>query len=324
MAPSPTGAQHLGNARTYLLAWLSIRSQRGTILLRIEDLDSPRTKSWATQQAIEDLGWLGLDWDNASLAWVQSQRLNRYREVFELLQQRQLVYPCTCTRKEVESAASAPHESTPDAAVYPGTCRNASIEYAQLLDERRTNYCWRFRLSDAIALWNDAFCGPQSKRPRSDLGDFVLARVEHRDPNSGELRPSGPVWSPAYQLAVVVDDHDMGITEVLRGDDLIASTFRQIAIYDALDWAVPRWIHTPLLVGPDGRRLAKRHGDTRLSTYRQRGIRPEQIVGYLAYRSGLMGTPQDILPVDLISTFDLSRLPREKCVIPDDAFPTNP
>ncbi len=176
--------------------------------------------------------------------------MDRYRAVLRQLIDTGYLYPCRCTRSDIEGAQSAPHESVQDAMVYPGTCRNRTIGDAEAWEQTGQSYAWRFRVHSGIQTWRDVFCGIQSCDVQRVLGDFVVGR------SNGQ---------PAYQLAVVVDDHDMGVTEVVRGDDLIASTYRQKLLYESLGWAMPTMVHLPLVVGPDGRRLAKRHGDTRLS-----------------------------------------------------------
>jgi glutamyl-tRNA synthetase len=332
LAPSPTGAQHIGNARTFLLAWLSARSQGGRVILRIEDIDSPRVKPWAVQQAMDDLRWLGLDWDegpdlppvpsppssgervrvrgSSGLRYIQSQRLDLYRAALTELQSRELVYPCTCTRSDVEAAASAPHVGQ-EGPVYPGTCRRRTVADAAALGNQP--FAWRFRLlcppcqggvrggesAEVDMTFHDLHAGPQRCNLARDLGDFVIAKSD---------------GSPAYQLAVVVDDHDMGITEVVRGDDLIPSTFRQLALYDAFGWTPPQFAHVPLVIGPDGRRLAKRHGDTRLSVLREAGVPAERLVGLLAQTCGLQATPEPISAHDLLGRFDWNHVPHEPLV----------
>lgn len=287
LAPSPTGAQHLGNARTFLVAWLYIRSHGGQLILRIEDLDTPRTKSWANQQAIDDLHWLGIDWD--AEAPLQSTRTERYWETLEQLKQQQRVYPCTCTRTQVEACSSAPHESNLDGVVYGGRCADRSVEDAERLDAQGQKYAWRFRFSSGLMEWTDDFLGPQRLDAKRYLGDFIVARNY------------GP---PAYQLAVTVDDHAQEVSHVLRGDDLVFSTYRQIAIYDALGWSPPGWLHVPLVVGPDGKRLAKRHGDTRLSVWREQGIRAEEILGWIARSLSLT---QDARPISIRELLEIAR-----------------
>jgi glutamyl-tRNA synthetase len=284
LAPSPTGAQHLGNARTFLIAWLFLRSQDGHVILRVEDLDTPRTKSWANAQAIEDLQWLGLDWD--SLAPLQSSRGPRYSEVLDELKSRELVYPCSCSRSEIEACSSAPHESFLDGVVYSGHCAGRNAAYSQRLDAQGHPYAWRFRFEKGTMSWNDDYLGLQRLDAQTFLGDFVVARNY------------GPA---AYQLAVTVDDHMQGVNHVARGDDLVYSTYRQLAIYKALGWQTPRWMHVPLVVGGDGRRLAKRHGDTRLATWRAQGKRPEEIVGWIAQSIGLSQTYAPLSASELLN-----------------------
>lgn len=292
LAPSPTGAQHVGNARTFLLAWLSARSQGAKLVLRIEDIDSPRVKPWAAQQAVDDLKWLGLDWDEGPV--VQTSRMDLYRAALDELKRRELVYPCTCTRSDVEAAASAPHAGQ-EGPVYPGTCRQRTAADAAALGDHP--FAWRFRVHamDSVVAYDDIVAGPQRCDVLTDLGDFVVGKGD---------------GSPAYQLAVVVDDHDQGVTEVVRGDDLIPSTFRQRLLYAALGWSPPRFAHVPLVVGPDGRRLAKRHGDTRLSLLREHGVPAERLVGLLAWSCGLRGTQEPVRPADLLGDFAWDRLPR--------------
>ncbi len=309
LAPSPTGAQHIGNARTFLIAWLLCRQQANNrLILRIEDLETPRTKAWAIAQAYEDLAWLGLDWDaspnefaNSSVPLLQSERHLRYREIIDELLRRELVYPCTCTRSEVAmQAAAAPHESTFDGQVYPGTCRHLGSRDCAPLRSRNEPYCLRFRWDCEAAAWADRFFGPHSINPVEKLGDFVVWRMDD---------------APAYQLAVVIDDHDSSVNQIVRGADLIYSTFRQNAIYDALNWNRPQYTHVPLVVGLDGRRLAKRHGDTRLASLRQEGISAGQLVGYLAWKSRWIESPRAIDCRALLSLDLLALLPTDSLVL---------
>lgn len=308
LAPSPTGAQHVGNARTYLLASLSIRSRAGRIILRIEDIDSPRVKRGAAEQAIADLAWLGLDWDEgpdvggANAPYVQTERLPLYQQALERLKAQELVYPCTCTRADIAAAASAPHlgQGGPR---YPGTC--ASRRVADAADLSSKAFAWRFRASHAERRFDDGFQGECRISVAEELGDFVIAKGD---------------GTPAYQLAVVVDDHAMKVTDVLRGDDLLPSAFRQLDLYEALDLTPPKFTHVPLVVGPDGRRLAKRHGDTRIALLRERGVPPERLVGLLAWSCGLAATREPISAADLLPRFDLARLPRDPFVMTDELW----
>lgn len=302
LAPSPTGAQHVGNARTYLLAWLSIRSRGGRVILRIEDIDSPRVKAGAAQQAIDDLRWLGLDWDEGpdvggpNAPYVQTEHIDSYREALSRLQRDERVYPCTCTRTDIESAASAPHVEH-EGPIYPGTCAGRSTGDAAKLGDQP--FAWRFRTTDQDFRFDDRIAGSQEANVRHALGDFVVGKMD---------------GSPAYQLAVVCDDHAMGVTEVLRGDDLLPSAFRQLELYAAFGWTPPIFAHVPLVIGPDSRRLAKRHGDTRLATLRQQGVTSEELIGLLAWSCGLRPTREPVRAKALIADFNLCRVPRQPFV----------
>ena len=296
-APSPTGAQHLGNARTYLIAYWSARQSGSQLVLRIEDVDSPRVKPWAAQQAIDDLRWLGVDWDEGPdiggphAPYVQSERLSCYHEALQHLIESNLVFPCTCTRKDIQSAGSAPHFDH-EPAVYPGTC--AGWQRGDTIPEAGT-YCWRFRAGNTVRQFDDLVLGAKACVPSEALGAFPVTQ------KSGE---------PSYQLAVVVDDAAMGITEVVRGDDLIASTFRQIELYAALGLVEPRFAHVPLVCGMDGRRLAKRHGDTRMSRYQEQGISVAQVVTWAARSAGMISTQEDAESASaVIDLFDWAKLP---------------
>ncbi len=294
LAPSPTGVLHLGNARTFLLNWLYVRKAGGTLLLRVEDIDGPRVKAGAEDRCLEDLAWLGLDWDGDLLR--QSERQDLYRKALDELLAKGLAYPCTCSRKEVEEAASAPHESWQDAPAYPGTCRDRYESMAAAREESGLEPAVRFRVDVDRMDFVDGFSGVQAGMIR---GDFVIRK---RD-----------TW-PAYQLAVVVDDAATCVNTVLRGDDLIASTPRQLLLYQALGLQAPEFLHLPLVVGTDGRRLAKRHGDTSLRAFREAGVTPEQVLGYLASVSGLRASAAEVGLADLLDGFSLDRVPAETVV----------
>jgi glutamyl-tRNA synthetase len=295
LAPSPTGAQHVGNARTYLIAWLMARSAGGRIVLRIEDIDSPRIKVGAAEQACDDLRWLGLDWDEGPI--VQTQRLPLYVDALQRLQARELVYPCTCTRTDVERAASAPHDEH-EGPAYPGTCAHRCVADAAGLTDRP--FAWRLRVPAEEIEFTDLYRGPIRRDTRRDGGDFVVWKS---------------AGTPAYQLAVVVDDGAQGVTHVVRGDDLVPSTPRQLLLYRALELPPPRFAHAPLVVGPDGRRLAKRHGDTRLSALRDAGVRPADLVGLLAWSCGWLEKVAPITAQELIPRFRLEQVPAQPLVL---------
>jgi glutamyl-tRNA synthetase len=318
LAPSPTGAQHVGNARTYLLVWLSSRSRGGRLILRMEDIDSPRIKPGAAQQAIDDLRWLGLDWDEGPdiggphAPYVQTARMEHYEAALAQLRAAEQIYPCICTRGDVAAAASAPHVGQ-EGPRYPGTCSNRRAADAEDLVKRGQPFAWRFRASFIRHELHDMVAGPQTCNVGEELGDFVVSKSD---------------GSPAYQLAVVVDDLAMGVSEVLRGDDLLPSTFRQLELFrffstphtpcaGACTRSVPATIafaHVPLVVGEDGRRLAKRHGDTRISLLRERGVPAEKLVGMLAWSAGLRTTAEPIAPPELLAGFSLGKLPRQPFV----------
>lgn len=306
LAPSPTGAQHVGNARTYLIAWLSARSRGGRIVLRIEDIDSPRVKQGADKQACLDLQWLGLDWDEGPI--VQSERVGYHLEALNHLMARDLVYPCICTRSDVERAASAPHWDH-EGPVYPGTCAG---RHAWDVGECTRPYCWRFRVPAGSPRFIDGFRGNVDIDLRQIGGDFVVWKA----PILGTMDSL-----PAYQLAVVVDDAAQGVTEVVRGDDLLPSTPRQLLLYQALGLTPPRFAHVPLVVGPDGRRLAKRHGDTRLSALREAGVRPEMLLGLLAWSCGWITAIEPITLRDLLPLFRLETIPRDPFVLTPELLP---
>lgn len=298
LAPSPTGAQHVGNARTYLIAWLSARSKNGRVVLRIEDIDSPRIKAGAAEQALDDLRWLGLDWDGKPL--VQTQRLPAYVQSLKRLQLHERVYPCTCSRSDIELAASAPHLEH-EGPVYPGTCSSRqAADAATIVD---CPYAWRFRLKGESPSFDDAFRGLTFVDLHETGGDFVV------------WKSSG---TPAYQLAVVVDDAFQDVTEVIRGDDLIPSTPRQLMLYEALGLLAPRFAHVPLVVGPDGRRLAKRHGDTRLASLRTKGVRAADLIGLLAYSCGWIDRIAPVSVNEILPLFRLASIPRVPFVLSAD------
>lgn len=307
LAPSPTGALHLGNARTFLIAWLRVRSRGGSLLLRMEDLDHPKNKPGAAAAALEDLRWLGFDWDEGpdvggpSGPYTQTERKARYADALALLDDKGMVYPCVCSRSDVEAGQSAPH--TEEGLYYPGTCRG---RYADYEEARRALPAgrlpaWRFRVDEGRTVrFEDRFHGRCEQDVSALSGDFVLAR----DP-----------LGAGYMLAVVVDDAAMGITEVVRGDDLLSATPRQLLLYEALGLTPPAFLHVPLVVSEEGRRLAKRHGDTRIRALREAGVPAERVVGLLAWWCGWAAWGECLALQDLPSRVDLRTLPREPAVL---------
>ena len=286
LAPSPTGALHLGNARSFLINWAMARRNGWGIALRIEDLDTPRVKAGADLQALDDLRWLGVDWDEGP--YWQKREMGPYTRALASLRERGLVYACRCSRREIDAAASAPHAEDHEQR-YPGLCRDLGLP----LD---ASNALRLRTPPGVVSFDDSFAGPQSVDVQASVGDFVL-------------------WTkaglPAYQLAVVVDDARQGVTQVVRGDDLLGSTGRQIWLYRLLGLgSPPRYTHLPLVCGPDGRRLAKRHGDTRLASLREAGVAAEAVVGLVAWWSGLVERPEAMDSRGFLDRFDLERVPR--------------
>lgn len=305
LAPSPTGALHLGNARTFLVNWALARQQNWEVVLRIEDLDGPRIKAGASQQAIELLTWLGLDWDEGPYYQLHDQ--SAYQAALESLLQRGAIYPCTCTRKQIEAASlSAPHGHEHDLR-YPGSCRPSTDDLidADLLGTE--GVAWRIRVPDEPTTFDDRFAGTQTFNVQQTVGDFLVATK---------------AGLTSYQLTVVVDDARQKIDEVIRGDDLLASTPRQMLLYDRLQLGPPpNYYHLPLVIGEDGRRLAKRHGDSRLVHYRDQGVARERVLGLLGEWCGL-GAREELSIDEFLGRFDLSKLPHEQIVFTseDDAW----
>ncbi len=269
LAPSPTGYLHLGHARTFWTAAARARAAGGTLILRSDDLDATRYRMDFAAAMLEDLRWLGLDWDEGPdgggphAPYEQSRRLPRYRAALERLHAAGLVYPCYRTRRDVLEAAGAPHEGgADDEPLYPAAFRPAPTAPLPALDQAE-GANWRLRVPDGQSLgFVDGRLGPQQAVAGRDFGDF-------------------PVWRkdgvPSYQLACVVDDAEMGITEVVRGEDLVRSTFRQLLLFRALGWTVPAFYHCALLTDERGIRLAKRHDSLSLRALRAQGVRPEAL-----------------------------------------------
>ncbi|SFI86744.1 glutamyl-tRNA synthetase [Paenibacillus sp. UNC496MF] len=306
-APTPSGLMHVGNARTALLAWLQTRSAGGTFLMRTEDVDTARSRAELAEQALADLRWLGLDWDEGPDVggpygpYTQSERLDRYEEALAALERAGRLYSCFCSRADLAAVASAPHGLGSEGAAYPGTCR--ALTPAERAERRlRKEPSLRFAVGAAPVRFDDAVAGPQAFPPGAG-GDFIVKRAD------------GMI---SYQLAVVVDDAAMGITDVLRGADLLDSAPRQLRLYEALGLRPPRFAHVPLLFGSDGKRLAKRHGGISLAALRDAGAAPEQVVGWLAHVSGLADTDEPVPARELIPRFHLGRVPAENVVVTDE------
>lgn len=305
-APSPSGRMHLGNAWTALLAWLSARSQGGAMVLRMEDLDPERSKPHFARDILADMAWMGLDWDEGPDKggpygpYAQDQRRDFYQRCLDGLDARGLVYPCWCTRAELRRGAAgegadavrAPHagESEP---VYAGACLKATPEELRLKAGAGRRPAVRLKVPHVRVEFTDLVLGPQAQDLAVQCGDFVLRRSD---------------GVHAYQLAVVADDAAQRVCEVVRGADLLESTARQIHLYRAFGWAEPGFAHVPLLVDPDGRRLSKRRGDVDLGLLRRSGAAPESVVGYLAWKAGLLEAPRRACPAELVDGFSFKAL----------------
>jgi glutamyl-tRNA synthetase len=268
--------------------------------MRVEDLDGPRVRPGLEARILDELRWLGLDWDEGPDLggphgpYRQSERGAIHAEALDRLRGAGLCYPCFCSRAEIGQASQAPHASD-EGPRYPGTCRDLSRAEQAARGARRPP-AWRFRVPDGPVSFLDRFHGECTFDVAASVGDFVVARAD---------------GVPAYQLAVAVDDAAMEVTDVLRGDDLLPSTARQLLIYRALGLSVPGFAHVPLVVGADGERLAKRHGALSVGELRARGLEPSAVVGLLAAGSGLAPPGARVMPADLVAGFRLEAVPRE-------------
>ena len=300
-APSPSGRMHLGNLMCCLLAWLSAKSKGGQVLLRIEDLDTVRCPRVYADAIQDDLAWLGLAADGPTPTVYQSERSEIYQQYYDILLIKGLIYPCFCSRSQLH-AASAPHRSDGQV-VYAGTCRGLSdAEVARRSLTRAPAF--RVRVPDEEIAFTDGHLGRYAENLARDCGDFYLRRAD------GVF---------AYQLAVVVDDALMGVTEVVRGSDLLSSTPRQLWLYRELGLAAPQFYHLPLLLAPDGRRLSKRDGDQSLENLRAR-YTPQEIIGKLAYVCGLQDTPAPASPQELVPGFSWDKVPKQDILLPEGLF----
>lgn len=300
-APSPSGRMHMGNAFSCLLAWLSVRSAGGRMILRHEDLDPNRCRRSYADQIEDDLRWLGLDWDEGGSRggerYYQSSRRELYEQCLERLREKGLVYPCFCSRADLH-AASAPHASD-GTLLYAGTCRNLTEEQRRALSARRSP-ALRARVPGESVSFSDGLQGPYSVRLDRDCGDFILRRSD---------------GVHAYQLAVAVDDGLMGVTQVVRGRDLLSSTPWQIWLQQVLGFSHPAYYHVPLLLSADGRRLSKRDGDMDLGAVRASGCSPERVTGRLAFWAGLIDREEAVPPRELIPLFRWDKVRREDIAV---------
>lgn len=306
-APSPTGAIHLGNVWTALLAWLDARQRGGAFVLRMEDLDPDRSRPELAVQVLADLRWLGLDWDEGPdvggpyAPYIQDQRRADYAAALHRLQSEGLIYACYCSRAEVRAAASAPH-GPPQRELCPNQCWQLSAVERQAREQagRRPSLRMRMPAQPTPIHFDDLCIGPVDEDVAQVAGDFVVRRAD---------------GVHAYQLAVVVDDGAMRISHVVRGADLLDSTARQIWLHRLLGFTPPRFGHVPLLIDAAGHRLSKRHAALAIAELRADGTRPAEIIGWLAHWAGLTDRPEAVQPHELIGALDLARLPRQSIVV---------
>ncbi|GIO29865.1 MULTISPECIES: tRNA glutamyl-Q(34) synthetase GluQRS [Paenibacillus] len=306
-APTPSGELHIGNAWTALLSWLQIRSANGTFILRMEDIDAQRSRPHLAKQILDDLYWLGLDWDEGPDVggpfgpYTQSERTEYYEHALSQLDEKGYLYRCFCSRADLLAAARAPHGLSSEGPAYPGTCRNLSSEEAarKALEKEPS---LRFRVGRERLVFRDGIAGTQTFDAAAG-GDFIVRRADRMI---------------SYQLAVVVDDHMMHITDVLRGADLLDSVPRQLLLYKALGMESPSFAHVPLFMGPDGKRLAKRHGGTSLAALRESRTAPERVIGWLMWLAGLLPEPEPLSARECVPLFRLDKLPSEPIVMTAD------
>ena len=287
-APTPSGRMHLGNVFAFLIAWLSVRSRGGHMVLRMEDLDTQRTSDAYADTLREDLLWLGLDWDLETAP--QSRRSQVYEEYFQRLKELDLLYPCYCTRSQLHSV-NAPHLSD-GTYVYPGTCRNLTHEQRKAFGRAPA---WRVQVPDRLWTVEDRIQGLYTENLRTDCGDFVVRRAD------GVF---------VYQLAVTVDDGEAGVTEVIRGTDLLSSAPRQMYLQELFGFSHPEYAHVPLLLAADGRRLSKRDQDLDLGALRQR-CSAQQLIGFLGHAAGLLDAPVPISARELAGEFSWEKLGKD-------------
>ncbi len=309
-APTPSGDLHLGGARTALVAWLDARAHQGQFVVRLEDLDEQRTVPGAEQRILDDLRWLGLTWDEGPDVggtygpYRQSEKRAQFGERIAQLLAEDKAYPCFCSRREIALASVAPHGESDDGPRYPGTC--ARLTRKQIAERAKTRApAIRLRVSPGAIDWIDRVHGERSDKVAEGVGDFVLRRAD---------------LVPAYQLAVVIDDGEMRISDVVRADDLLSSTARQILLYRAFGWNTPRFAHVPLILGPDGVRLSKRHGAIGIGALRERGLSPERVIGALAATLGLCAPGVSITPGELVKHFTMTALPRTPTMLDPARF----
>ena len=298
-APSPTGELHLGGARTALFNWLFAKQNKGTFLLRIEDTDAVRSKPEFVQQIKDSLQWLGLEWENPIV--YQSQRQELYRSTIEKLLNKNNAYRCFCSKEQLGNERESA-DKRGEAYTYSGICRNLSDKIVQMYLEKQINFSVRMRVPGGNTEFQDQIYG-SVKVENSQIDDFIIARTD---------------GTPTYNLVVVVDDNDMQITHVIRGEDHISNTPKQILIYNGLEYNTPIFAHLPMILGHDKKRLSKRHSAPGIQFFRDQGYLPQTLVNYLAFLGWNPGTEEEIFSVqELIKTFNISKVQKKGAVYDD-------
>lgn len=297
-APSPTGDLHVGGARTALFNWLFTRSRGGEFILRVEDTDFDRSADKHTRQIMEAMKWLGINWDEGPEVggphepYHQSRRLERYREVVEELRKQDVVYKCYCTKEELEKQRER-QMARGEPTRYNGRCRNLSEEEKRQFEEEGRDYTYRYQIPSESVVVKDIVKG-DVKFPPDQVGDFIIVKSN---------------GTPSYNFAVVVDDHAMEISHVIRGDDHLSNTPRQLYLYNELDWEPPEWCHLAMILGSDGERLSKRHGATDVQEYKKEGYLPEALVNGMALLGWSAPDGVEVKKVkELIEDFSLDRV----------------
>ena len=290
-APSPTGELHLGGARTALFNWLFAKHNKGKFFLRIEDTDTKRSNDIYTDQILDSLSWLGLSWDEPLV--YQSNRLDDYKIYIKALLSSGQLYHCFCSKNDLDNAKDKGHYK------YPGTCRKLEADDIKTRLNQGVSFTYRVRIPDGITKYEDMIYGP-IEVDHKELDDFIVIRSD---------------GSPTYNFTAVIDDHDMNITHVIRGEDHVSNTPKQIILYKALDFNIPQFAHLPMILGADGKRLSKRHGAAGVQTFREEGYLPESLNNYLALLGWNPGTEEELFSLDeLIQNFDLFKVQKKGAI----------
>jgi glutamyl-tRNA synthetase len=299
-APSPTGYLHVGGARTAIFNWLYARSAGGSFRLRIEDTDRQRSSDEMTREILNGLRWLGIDWDGEPL--IQSSRIERHADECRRLEAECRAYRCYCSTGELDTKRQAA-EALGGAFLYDGTCRHLSPEQRAEKERNGAPYVLRFLVPEGRTVFND-IVHDETSFPNEEIDDFVILRTD---------------GTPTYMMAVVVDDHDMGVTHVLRGDDHLSNTPKQVMLYRALGYEIPQFGHLPLILGSDKKRLSKRHGATSVGEFQQRGYLPEAVFNFLALLGWSPGDDREIMTRDeLVASYDIRRVLKKSSVFDED------